>query len=66
MTRAIMNITLLEKNELVNISILGLNPLWTDTEVNIEGYQHVVKGKTYQDFLNAPETFRYEERDWVI
>ena len=37
MTSPAMNITLLEKNELVNISILVLPPEEKDTEVDIDG-----------------------------
>ena len=66
MTRGAMNITLLEKNDLVNIGIQPSFPTLLDTEVNIDGWQHVVKGKTFQDFLSAPETFKFEDRDWKL
>ena len=34
--------------------------------MSIEGWQHVVKDKTFEDFLNAPETFKFEDRNWIL
>ena len=41
MTSDDMNITLLEKNDLINIAILMKYP---NTEVDIEGWKHVITG----------------------
>ena len=41
-------------------------PYILDTEVNIDGWKHVFKNKTCEDFLYAPETFRFEDRDWIL
>ena len=57
----------MERDEVINISVFATKISdYLDTEVNIEGWKHVVKGKTCEDFLNAPETFRFEDRDWNL
>ena len=61
-----MDITLLEKNDLVNIAIL-INPYtYLDTAVEIEGWEHILEGKKLKDFESAPETFRFEDRNWIL
>ena len=59
-----MNITLLEKSNLVNISISS--PNYFHTEVDIDEWKHDIKNKKYRDFESAPETFKFKDRNWNI
>ena len=34
--------------------------------MDIDGWQHVIPGKTLKHIKASPETFRYEERDWEL
>ena len=34
--------------------------------VDIDGWQHFIKGKSIDNLKDSPETFRYEERDWNL
>ena len=58
-----MNITLLEKNELVNIGIKGI---FSGTELDIDGWKHTIKSKKHCDFESAPETFKFKDRNWIV
>ena len=58
-----MNICLKKESDIVNISI-GLSENLEHTEVNIEGWKHIIENKRGKKFKDLPETFRYEERNW--
>ena len=56
-----MNISLIEKNDFINISIRDNDE---GTEVDIDGWQHIIYDKYEDDYEESPETFTFKERNW--
>ena len=45
-----MNISLWQRNELINISIMPEGKYRENTKIDIEGWEHVIKGKRGEEF----------------
>ena len=62
-----MNISLWQRNELINISIMPEGGYeGEDTKIDIEGWEHVIASKRDEAFKNNPETFSCEEQEWQL